>query len=145
MQWSVSGPPGGAKNSTQQTAVTARRRETCSVLDQVFWNIWALIILVYIQLNVLLLEMWLIFCGRLWYSIGTSQRLFTGITRIFIVIVINEFYWHRVISHYQQKKWYDWLGYCVFAVMCVWMKVRVVCFDVFGFVWMGLCVWCLCY
>ena len=103
MQWSVSGPPGGAKNSTQQTAVTARRRETCSVLDQVFWNIWTLIILVYIQLNVLLLEMWLIFCGNLWYSIGTSQRFLYRDYKNIYVIVINEFYGHRVISHYQQK------------------------------------------
>ena len=32
-QWCVSGPPGCAKNTTQQTAcVTARRRETCSGL-----------------------------------------------------------------------------------------------------------------
>ena len=30
-------------------------------------------------------------------------------------------------------------------VYSVRMNVRVVCLGVFGFVWMGLCVWCLRY
>ena len=99
------------------------------------------------QLNVLLLEMWLIFCGHLWYSNGTSQRFFTGITRIVIVIVINVFYCHRVNQSLSTKEmiWLIELGCICCNVYSVRMNVRVVCFGVFGFVWMGLCVWCLCY
>ena len=99
------------------------------------------------QLNVLLLEMWLIFCGHLWYSNGTSQRFFTGITRKVIVIVINVFYCHRVNQSLSTKEmiWLIELGCICCNVNSVRMNVRVVCFDVFVFVWMGLCVWCLCY
>ena len=101
-QWCVSGPPGCAKDSTQQTAsVTARHRETCSGLYLVFFNIWTLVVFVYIYLNGFR-YMWHLtldleinvtryFVNN--YDIWLGHcKYFTWITRIFIVIVINVFY-----------------------------------------------------
>ena len=122
---------------SRQLCSWQRRRETCSVLDQVFWNIWTLI-LVYIQLNVLILEMWLIFGGHLWYSIRTSQIILQGLQEYLLWLQLMSFI-ARVISHYQQKKWYDWLNWGVFAVMCIvcgWMCVWYVWFCMNGIVCM---------
>ena len=156
-QWCVSGPPGCAKDSTQQTAsVTARRQETCSGLYLVFLNIWTLVVFVYIylygfrymwhltpDLSINVTEIWWTFMILDW----DIANIFTWITRIFIVIVINVFYCHRVNQSLSTKEmiWLIRLLCICCNVYSVRMNVRVVCFSVFGFVWMGLCVWCLCY